>query len=393
MKKICCTIPDSFRHYCFLLVAGFLFCPDISLSQGLYNQSLIHINNVNVYVEGEINNTGVLINDGLIGFTKDWDSEGTYRGNGSLLAYGNAPQKIAHYNQKVQSLMINGWGTKFIKGKINIKDAFHLLQGIVQVPDQDVLSLQDKAVIFGGSTESYVEGAITVEGTGYKFFPVGKNGTYAPMELLNVKGKSAKYSIEVFENAPVISVDNAIVKNGLYWQRRDLGGDFEGSAVAIDFDRSHFNDINKIIMVVGTDWENPFTSITDLEHSLETDQLTTRTDVVSPVIMLGEISDNWAEADFYFSTALSPNASNPDNRKVKVFGERLDGAGFHFQVFNRWGSVVYESTSLESMSRNGWDGRSANGDDLVSGAYPYRLTAFDKTGKRFEKKGVISIIR
>jgi hypothetical protein len=33
-----------------------------------------------------------------------------------------------------------------------------------------------------------------------------------------------------------------------------------------------------------------------------------------------------------------------------------------------------------------------NGVELTSGTYPYRLTAFDKTGSKFEKAGVITIV-
>ena len=100
----------------------------------------------------------------------------------------------------------------------------------------------------------------------------------------------------------------------------------------------------------------------------------------------------WCEADFYLSTALSPNAVQAGNRTVKIFGERLSEDEFRFAVFDRWGTIVYQSTSLESMATNGWDGRSITGAALVSGTYPYRLTAVDKSGKRFEKKGVITII-
>jgi hypothetical protein len=371
---------------------GFFALPISAQSQGIYNESSIHIDGTSIFVDGEVNNAGLLVNDGLVAFTNDWESTGTYRGKGSLEANGTSTQKISHHHQKVNSLIMNGWGSKFIKGEINVTDEFHLKKGIVRVSDKDLLSLKDGVLIFGGSLESHVEGAITAEGSGYKFFPLGKNGIYAPIEFLDVKGESAKYSVEVFEDAPVITVDNTIVKDGLYWQRTDREGDFGGSAVALQFDPSHFADVNKIILVAGTDWANPFMPIKDLIHSEEQNQISTPTDVTATILMLGEVSENWVEADFYLSTALSPNANNPDNQKIKIFGERLDDEHFRFEVFNRWGATVYENSSRENMSSNGWDGRSRTGEYLVSGVYPYRLTAYDKTGKKFEKKGVISII-
>ncbi len=391
MKKKLRNLSSLMSPHRFLLFMGVLTIHYSSWGQGLYNQSNLYINEVNIYVDGEIDNSGLLINDGLIGVSQDWTNQGLYRGKGALEVYGNTPQRITH-NDKLQKLLVKGWGTKFIRGSLNITDELHLIQGNLEVPEKNELSLNEKAIVHGGSKESYVEGAMTVEGTGYKFFPLGKNGIYAPIEFLDVKGTTAKYSVEVLENAPVITVENTIVKNGLYWQRKDIVGHFGGSAVALEFDPSHFIDINKMILVAGSDWNTPFLAIEDVELSQEKDQLRTRNLVTAPIIMLGEFSEDWAEADFYFSNALSPKASNVENQKAKIFGDRLDDENFQFEVFNRWGSLVYENNSLENMKTSGWDGRGLNGDHLISGPYPYRLIAYDKTGKRLEKKGVISIL-
>ncbi len=392
MKIVYHTLSECSGHHSRILSIGLFFCCIISQGQDLHNQSTLHINEVNIYVDGKISNSGLLINKGLIDVTGDWENQGSYMGNGSLHLSGNAAQYIFHNDQKIQSLTVKGIGTKYLKGKIDITRELYLMGGIFQVSGKDELSMKDGAIIFGGSAKSYVDGAITVQGNGYKFFPVGKNGIYTPIELMNVKGKDTRYSMEVFENAPLITVDNVVAKTGLYWQRKDLDGNFGGSVIAIGFDPTHFIDVSKINILVGTDWLKPFQAISDLEYSQESDKLTTRIDVVSPIIMLGEVKQNGNDGDFYFSTALSPQAADPVNRSVKVFGKRLQNKDFHFTVFNRWGAAVFESVSLENMSTSGWDGRSKNGDDLVSGPYPFILIAFDKAGKKFEKKGVISII-
>jgi hypothetical protein len=364
----------------------------LTFSQNLYNQTSLHIHGVAVYVNGDIQNDGDMINNGQLGFTGNWSSGGSYKGSGQLEAYGHGTQRIFHFNQKVADLVISGWGTKYINGKINITNRLQLTAGILHVSPEDVLRLKEDAVVSGGSGDSYVEGAITTEGTGYKFFPIGKNGIYAPIELLDVKGTSPEYSLEVFEKAPVISIENVIVRSGLYWERKNLGGDFGGSTLALQYDARNFQDPKNMVVLAGVDWEKPFIKITELDHSTETGKLITLATIAAPIIMLGEITSQWREADFYFSTALAPNASNPDNRKARIFGERLTGEQFHFAVFDRWGNVVYENTSLEFMAGNGWDGRSIAGEELLTGSYPYRITAFDKTGKKFEKKGVITII-
>ena len=390
MKDLRHTIRPILTGIGRIVLAGFIFCPG-TYGQGLYNQSALFIRG-NVHVDGDLINSGKLDNEGHISITRDWESSGQYNGVGVVTVSGNNPQRIEHYNQGIHTLTIDGGGTKYIKGIVNITTLLNLNHGIVQVSAADQLKLAKDLTITGGSANSYVDGALLVEGTGYKFFPVGKNGTYAPIEFLDATGKELVYSMEVFENAPAISIDNVIVRDGVYWHRKDIAGQFNGSPVAIDFDPTYFRSSDKIVMVTGSDWEEPFLALTDVLKSSETDKISTQTIITTPIIMLGEISERWAEADFYFSTALSPNATRADNRKVKVFGDRLLSDQFHFQVFNRWGDMVYESYSLEDMVTNGWDGRAISGDELVGGAYPYRLTAVDKTGKQFEKKGFITIL-
>lgn len=363
-----------------------------ALSQGLYNASNLYIQGAEMHIDGAVYNTGILENQGHITVTADWDSQGKYEGEGGLEINGNAPQRFSHYGQDVAGLLINGWGVKYIKGELKVVREFHLKNGIVEVSSRDVLKLSKEVTIVGGHDKSYVDGPITAEGTGYKFFPIGKNGTYAPIEFLDVKGELPEFSVEVFENAPVLSVEDAIIRSGLYWHRKDIRGTFNGSAVAIDFERNYFQDPLNIILVAGHAWNQAFQPITDIEHSTEMNKISSRSDIRHPILMVGEISERWTSADFYFSTALSPNAAFAENRSVKIFGERLTEDGFRFQVFNRWGEGVYESTSLEQMSVTGWDGRSANGVELPAGTYPYQMHAYEKTGGKFEKKGVITLI-
>ena len=373
-------------------LAASLFHMPMSIAQGLYSGSSLHINGASIHIDGEIFNSGILHNEGVISFTGDWESKGQYKGDGIVEAIGTAPQVIAHHDQRMSRLIVNGWGTKYIKGRLNLSRELHLQKGIVEVSSKDVLRLKEEALATGGSPDSFVDGALTVTGNGYKFFPIGKHGNYAPIEFLSVEGVPAEYSVEVFENAPLITLDNVIVRKALYWQRRDVVGKFGSSTVAVEFEPAYFENPEEIILVTGTDWQNPFSTVSDVKLSEETNKIVTSIAISSPIIMLGEISQKWADADFYFSTALSPNAARPENRAVKIFGERLAEDSFHFQVFNRWGELVYENSSLAKMSSNGWDGRSLNGSELNGGTYPYRLTALDKTGKKFEKTGVITII-
>ena len=358
----------------------------------IINHSNIYINGVDIHIDGEIRNEGLLRNNGAVALTGDWESKGEYNGDGVVKLIGATPQKLSHYEQSIHTLVVDGWGTKYIKGTTNVQAALHLQNGIVQVSPDDVLNLEDNVTISGGSSHSYVDGALTVQGTGYKFFPIGKRGTYAPVEFTNVTGDDPQFSVEVFEDAPLISIEDVIVRAALYWQRKDKRGRFYSSPIAIDYDARYFENPDDIILVTGTGWDDRFFPVRDVSHSTETDKITTQVPVSSPIILLGEYSEEWTQADFYFSTALSPNASHSQNTTVKIHGERLASDGFNFQVFDRWGAVVFETVSLEAMSSNGWDGRSLKGTQLTTGTYPYRISAREKTGLKFEKKGVITIV-
>lgn len=384
-----------FARFCspsIFAVAGYLLAPPDGRCQGLYNGSDMYVDGVSIYVDGEISNTGHLENEGVVSFAGDWESTGNYTGRGTLEIRGNTTQKIDHHGHDVYTVLVDGWGPKYIKGALNITGSLHLKQGIVHVSQEHSLRLEPDAVISGGHEGSFVDGAITATGTGYKFFPIGKNGTYAPIEFLDVKGQPAEYSLEAFEDAPAVSVENIIVRRALYWQRKDLYGNFGGSPVAVPFQLSDYQNPDNIMLLTGADWDEPFMAVNDIEHSEETHKVSTQHDIFAPLILLGEASEKWSEADFYFSTALSPNAAHFENRTVRIFGERLSEENFHFQVFNRWGELVFESVSREMMATKGWDGRAMNGAELAGGAYPYRLGGVDKTGAKLEKKGVITII-
>lgn len=374
-----------------VLLSVMLSGPGTTMAQELHNTSTLYINGANLHVDGSINNAGTMVNDGYVTFSMDWKNVGTYEGSGALEANGTGSQIVSHHGQDVSSLEMSGGGAKKITGQLNITRNLRLTNGIATVSSLDQLIVRDGATVSGGSVYSFVNGALTAEGTGYRFFPVGKNETYAPMELLDVSGASPLYSIEVFEDALPTGVDNIEADSELFWRRTDIDGVFGGARVRLEYNPEKFPDRDDIVLLTGTDWEHPFIPITALETSHNDYKVTTTSPLTTSLILMGKYSRE-GHHGFYFPTALSPHATHPDNRRVKVFGRHLSKDEFILTVFDRWGNVVFESTSLEEMSAQGWDGQSKNGAQLVSGVYPYRITGSDKTGKKFERQGIITIV-
>jgi gliding motility-associated-like protein len=73
--------------------------------------------------------------------------------------------------------------------------------------------------------------------------------------------------------------------------------------------------------------------------------------------------------DLFVPTIFSPNGTGPDaNNKLCVFGTASCIEELKFQVFNRWGEVVFETTDIE----NCWDGNYKD-KPANSGIFVYRL--------------------
>lgn len=91
--------------------------------------------------------------------------------------------------------------------------------------------------------------------------------------------------------------------------------------------------------------------------------------------------------EMYIPNAFSPNnQDHPENETLKVYGFCLET--MTFQVFNRWGQKVFETTDQTV----GWDG-TFNGEPLNSGVFVYRLEAKDFKGKGFSLKGNVTLVR
>ena len=387
----------SYRLLSFMFFLTGLLSLNGSIGQSLTNQSNIFIPaGLEFHLDGDFVNEGFIQNQGSFFLSGNWKNTNVYQGTGRITLYGDLDQTFFNNKNAVYHLEINGAGEKFISDRLPVSNRLDLILGIVNVSDLDTLLIANSASINGGSTESHINGALTHQGTGYKFFPIGINGGYYPLELLNVNGINPTIEVEVFENAQSLAVPpNVTVFSNKYWQRKTINGTFLGSPLSIGYPIPDDYTNRHVIDILQSDaLDNDFAILgnTRVEYNdpipmVISDNLATRN-----VFILGEsIPADGIPGEFYLSTTLSPVASNSDNRYVKVFGNQLVENDFQFRVFNRWGLMVYETSSLEGMLQVGWDGRH-KGDHLPSGAYPFVLKAVTKTGDVIEKKGVISII-
>jgi|GEM_PF-3764739 len=93
-----------------------------------------------------------------------------------------------------------------------------------------------------------------------------------------------------------------------------------------------------------------------------------------------------ATREIFIPNAFSPNGDE-NNDKFLIFN--LPGvAKYHFEVFNRWGEKVFETSDINRF----WDG-TFNGMPVPEGAYTYHLVAEEYDGFVFTKVGTITLVR
>jgi hypothetical protein len=388
---------NKIRYLKALVISAFVGLSPYVHGQGLTNQTNIFIpQGIEFHLDGDFTNDGFIQNQGSFFITGNWKNTNVYQGMGRVTLNGDLDQTIYNNKNAVYHFEINGTGRKFVSDRLPVSNRLDLTLGIVNVSDVDTLLIANGASINGGSASSHVNGALTHQGTGYKFFPIGINGGYFPVELLNVSGINPVTEVEVFENIQRQTVPQSVtVFSNKYWQRKTISGTFLGSPLSIGYPIPDQYTNRHVIDILQSDaLDNDFAILgnTRVEYNDPIPMVISDNTATRNVFILGEsIPPDGIPGQFYLSTTLSPVASNADNRYVKVFGNQLVEDDFQFRVFNRWGLMVYETLSLEGMLHVGWDGRH-KGDYLPSGAYPFILKAVTKSGDVVEKKGVISII-
>jgi gliding motility-associated-like protein len=85
-------------------------------------------------------------------------------------------------------------------------------------------------------------------------------------------------------------------------------------------------------------------------------------------------------------SAFSPNGDN-NNDFLDVFSG-LDVAKFNLSIYDRWGQLMFNSESINSL----WDGN-FNNQPVNSGVYVYKVNVVYFDGKNEVKKGTITLVR
>ncbi|OFY02452.1 MAG: hypothetical protein A2W90_04355 [Bacteroidetes bacterium GWF2_42_66] len=87
-------------------------------------------------------------------------------------------------------------------------------------------------------------------------------------------------------------------------------------------------------------------------------------------------------------TAFSPNSVNPENQSFLLATDGVETEGYHVQIFNRWGQLIFECKN----EHKAWDGRMKNGQPAPAGTYIWVLNYIDFLGEKHQQNGAVSLL-
>lgn len=99
---------------------------------------------------------------------------------------------------------------------------------------------------------------------------------------------------------------------------------------------------------------------------------------------------------FYIPNAFTPNGDNINERFVVAEGENCRVVEFSIRIFDRWGRLVFESSS--PAPEDSWDG-TYEGEELAKGVYIYNVSAklesanFTSEPQQISRQGTVVLIR
>jgi hypothetical protein len=356
--------------------------------------------NTTVVIEGGIQNNGNLINNGTLDVSGDWNNTQSYNeGTGTVILSGTQKQQIQHNNQAFSGLHIVGGGEKVFVDNVEINRELYLQNGLITTSPGSVFSITAQAAITGGSAQSYINGRLCHTGTGYRFFPIGKNGHYAPLGLENIEGVDLVTGFEMFEPNPDSKAGEGLagVSQVRYWERTVVAGTFTGALLTLGFNPDEkIADLDLVVIAELNTETGTYQSLgkETVTGTVTEGNITGKKTISGTRFAVGSAGLAETAGILYCPNAFAPASSNAEEKAWKVYGNDMAAEGLFLRIYNRWGNLIYESRSFEKITNEGWDGRNlATGQAEAPGVYTYTLTGKFKTGKLINKTGTITLIR
>lgn len=367
----------------------------------------------NLGVTGDLENDGTILNTGIISLFGNWEVNNIFNGDeGELIFLGGQDQMVSIATPiAINTLVLDQSGeVSFTGDEMIVTDRIDFSNGVIKTGENTRFVLESDVEVIGGSITSYFQGRLTYKGSGIRKFPMGYEGIYAPITMLEVFG--ADPELTVFfktpnDELPIPDNDVLGVSGRGVWEVELSGGTISGTPVQIDFsseDLSNFEIVNNIRHRVNS----PVITVADapggvyrslgVESLLDSDSLT-RGSITSEInfepdalstsyFAIGLAPRIDPRGLVYIPQIFSPSATDPDNRTFRVFGEKILRENFSMQIYNKFGSLVFSTDSFDQANQVGWDGvNQRTGNQEPSGLYYYQVVLTRISGEIEEYTG------
>lgn len=391
-----------------------------------------------VHASGDISNQGViagvstgslgtdqnLSNSGIIGLAVDSElsigqdgiNDGSLTSSGTLFLGGNwvnnnvsnlveatvefdgsGAQSFAENDMLVSGIVMNSTGPVSLDvPSIVVSETLDLQSGILRSEVERALVLESNAEATGGSETSYYDGILVTRGAGFKYYPVGNNGHFGPVEF-EIEGIDPEVGVRHIWTNPDVPVPGddliGVSPFGL-WSAELLDGSFNGTKVFMNFmdeDLVNFAVQNEITatftspVIAYADSSGGVFNSLGVESLEDTDSVSFGRILSDSLLLFSDTSNVRyfaiakaplipPEGVWFVPDAFSPNASDVRNRTFRFFGERISNDRFLMRVYNSRRILLYETTDLETARTVGWDGRNQrNGRDQPTGVYFWQV--------------------
>jgi hypothetical protein len=376
-----------------------------SFLQNTFGQLVVENGQVFTITEGailtvgsNIVNKGAFINNGTVNLQGDWQNLNIYNAGIGTLKLTGSQQNLYNNAQPIYKLILNNQST-LLESDLEIENEIAFTSGIMSPAGNIQLRVLDNAKVTGGSDFSFYQGRFFQSGTGYKFFPIGVNGTYSPLELLEVTGINPVLAAEVNEGNFNFTPGNRMrsISNVRVWRLQNISGNYQGSPVTLKLhEDENFEELIGVVVSESDGLDLGFNSlgqglvIGDINDGVITSRDISRKEYLA----LGITNEFSLEGEVLVPSAFAPNGSNPADHRLRIFAKNINEENFILRIYNKWGVIVYETSNAYDAIEVGWDGSNyRSGNNEVFGVYRYVVQGKFNSGKSFEKTGSITLFR
>ena len=411
--------------------------PFFSFGQIITNSASIQINSGAVFtVNGDLNNKGKIkiaesssspidingslinskdiINDGEIYVAGDWLNTADYTGKGLVLLDGTETQELNNNGKTFEYFYINKKENEVeLTGDVRVNKELSLDDGRVNTNDSK-FTLSDTATVAGGSFDSYISGSLYQEGvTGEKYYPLGTNNLYTPLEMSGIKGsedliiKIGSKSLVNEKDTIKVGLNLIKVDSNAIWKAERIKGTYQEAYYHLNHKKrqaflGEAEDFQLVVAEASAE-KGYYSSLKSLneEFGIEEGAIAKSLDLKDTTLVYLALGIRDRIDEFFIPTAFSPYSKEIEDQKIKVYSPDIDSEKrFTFAVFDQWENLVFESTDYYQMVEDtehrgdGWNGISEDsGNILAGGVYNLIFKATLINGKRVNYKSTITLIK